>query len=155
MKDGGFSTSAFGALLTMNAVVVILCEVPLAMLIGKLPTRVPITVGAVCVFGGFFVNTLGTTWLVLVGGVLLWTVGEMLISPVAAAAATAAAPAGAEARYQSFLGFCQSTGMSLGPAFGVLLYGFGPLWPWLVSGVLGCVATPLVFRLLTTREVRT
>ncbi|MET8509986.1 MFS transporter, partial [Streptomyces sp. NPDC004787] len=152
MKDGGFSTSAFGALLTMNAVVVILCEVPLAMLIGKLPTRVPITLGAVCVFGGFAVNALGANWPVFVGGVLLWTVGEMLISPVAAAAATAAAPPGAEARYQSFLGFCQSTGMSLGPAFGVLLYGFGPLWPWLVSAALGVVAAPLVFRLLTVRQ---
>ncbi|MFF9198822.1 MFS transporter [Streptomyces sp. NPDC014779] len=152
MKDGGFSTSAFGALLTMNAVVVILCEVPLAMLIGKLPTRVPITLGAVCVFGGFAVNALGANWPVLIGGVLLWTVGEMLISPVAAAAATAAAPRGAEARYQSFLGFCQSTGMSLGPAFGVLLYGFGPLWPWLVSAGLGVVAAPLVFRLLTVRQ---
>ncbi|WP_197287690.1 MFS transporter [Streptomyces apocyni] len=154
MKDSGFSTSAFGALLTMNAIVVISCEVPLAMLIGKLPTRIPVTLGAVCVFGGFFVYALGVSWPFLIGGVLLWTVGEMLISPVAAAAATDAAPEGAGARYQSFLGFCQSTGMSLGPAFGVLLYGIGPLWPWLVSGAVGCVVAPLVFRLLTVRGVR-
>ncbi|MFF3919410.1 MFS transporter [Streptomyces sp. NPDC001852] len=154
MKDSGFSTSAFGALLTMNAVVVILCEVPMSLAVGKLPTRIPLTLGAACVFLGFFVNALGITWPFLIGGVLLWTVGEMLVSPVAAAAAAEAAPPEAGARYQSFLGFCQSTGMSLGPAFGVLLYGMGPLWPWIVSAALGCAATPLVFRLLSGGGVR-
>ncbi|MFF1462173.1 MFS transporter [Streptomyces sp. NPDC058330] len=154
MKDSGFSTSAFGALLTMNAVVVILCEVPLSMVIGRLPVHLPIGLGALCVFAGFSINVLGITWPFLVAGVLLWTLGEMLISPVAAAAATEAAPPGSGARYQSFLGFCQSTGMSLGPAFGVFLYGLGPLWPWIVSGVAGCVVTPLVYRLLRARAVR-
>ncbi|MFG3496188.1 MFS transporter [Streptomyces sp. NPDC047928] len=154
MKDSGFSTSAFGALLTMNAVVVILCEVPLSTVLGRLPVQVPIGLGALCVFGGFFVNSFGITWPVLIGGVLLWTLGEMLISPVAAAAATEAAPPGAGARYQSFLGFCQSTGMSMGPAFGVFLYGMGPLWPWIVSGVAGLVATPVLYRLLRARADR-
>lgn len=152
MKDSGFSTGAFGALLTLNAVVVIACEVPLSVVIQRWPVRVPICLGAVCVFGGYLVNAAGVTWPVLVAGVLLWTAGEMLISPVAAAAATAAAPPGAVARYQSVLGFCQSTGMSLGPAAGVFAYGLGATWPWLLSGVLGLLVTPALFRLLAGRR---
>ncbi|MFI6152650.1 MFS transporter [Kitasatospora sp. NPDC051170] len=152
MKDSGFSTGAFGALLTLNAVVVIACEVPLSVVIQRWPVRVPICLGAVCVFGGYLVNAAGVTWPVLVAGVLLWTAGEMLISPVAAAAATAAAPPGAVARYQSVLGFCQSTGMSLGPAAGVFAYGLGATWPWVLSGLLGLLVTPALFRLLAGRR---
>ncbi|WP_031065216.1 MFS transporter [Streptomyces sp. NRRL WC-3742] len=152
MKDSGFSTGAFGALLTLNAVVVIACEVPLSVVIQRWPVRVPICLGAVCVFGGYLVNAVGVTWPVLVAGVLLWTAGEMLISPVAAAAATAAAPPGAVARYQSVLGFCQSTGMSLGPAVGVFAYGLGATWPWVLSGLLGLLVTPALFRLLAGRR---
>ncbi|UGY91984.1 MFS transporter [Streptomyces gobiensis] len=154
MKENGFSTTAFGLLLTMNAVLVILCEIPLSMVVRKFTPQIPIVLGAVCVFGGFVVNATAVVWPVLIGGVLLWTLGEMLISPVAAAAATEAAPQGAGARYQSFLGFCQTTGMSLGPATGVFLYGLGPQVPWLASGALGCVVTVLLFRLLSRTSSR-
>ncbi|WP_017607093.1 MFS transporter [Nocardiopsis xinjiangensis] len=148
ITDAGFSTSVFGALLSLNAVFVIVFEVPIAMGVQRLPVRVPIVAGAVCVFGGFLINALGLGWAVLIIGVLFWTLGEILISPVAAATASNAAPAGAGARYQAFLGFCQMTGMSAGPALGVFLYGLGPQVPWLVSGVLGCLVAALFFWLL-------
>lgn len=148
VTDAGFSTGVFGALLSMNALLVILFEVPIAMGVQKLPVRVPIVFGAACVFAGFLVNAWGIGWAVLVGGVVLWTLGEILVSPVAAATASNAAPPGAGARYQAFLGFCQMTGMSAGPALGVFLYGLGPQVPWLVSGAMGVLVTALFFWLL-------
>lgn len=148
VTDNGFSAGLFGSLLAMNALLVIVFEVPIALGVQRLPVRIPIVLGAACVFVGFLVNALGIGWLVLIGGVLLWTLGEILVSPVSAAIASGAAPAGAGTRYQAFLGFCQMAGMSAGPALGVFLYGIDPQLPWLASGVLGFFVAFLFFWLL-------
>ena len=148
IHDAGHDSRVYGWLLTMNAVLVILFEIPLTRFSGQWRRRTAIALGAVCVCGGYAVYALGLSLAVLVLGVLLWTLGEILLAPVAAAFASESAPPGAEPKYQSLLGLCQSAGMAIGPAAGVYAYSYAHSLPWLLCAVALLVTAPGLFHLI-------
>ncbi|MFJ6737490.1 MFS transporter [Streptomyces sp. NPDC091279] len=148
VTGAGYSTGVYGGLLTLNAVVVILVEVPLSRFTGRWQRRTPLVLGTVCVCAGYAVNLAGISLPVLVLGVLTWTLGEVLMSPVAAAFATEAAPPGQEPLHLSFLSMCQTVGYAVGPAAGVYLYGRSPTLPWLLCAVLMVLTAPALYHLL-------
>jgi F0F1-type ATP synthase assembly protein I len=137
VTDAGFGAGAYGAILTANAVMVMCFEVPLSVLIRRVPSHVVAALGSACVVGGMAILALGLNWTVIIASVVLWTAGEILIAPTASDISAKAAPQGAVARYQSFLGFWQTAGMSVGPALGVFLYGVHSALPWWLAGVAG------------------
>ncbi|MEU6355752.1 MFS transporter [Streptomyces sp. NPDC047072] len=148
VRDSGYSTDVYGWLLTLNAVLVILVEVPLSRYTGRWRRRTPLVLGTVCVCAGYAVNLAGISLPVLVLGVLAWTLGEVLMTPVAAAFATEAAPPGQEPVYLSFLSMCQTVGYAVGPAAGVYAYGQDTALPWAVCAVLLVVSAPALYHLL-------
>ncbi|MEU9332322.1 MFS transporter [Streptomyces sp. NPDC048290] len=137
VTDAGFGAGTYGAMLTANAVIVLCCEVPVSVVIRRLPPQAVAAAGAACVIGGMAILALGIAWPVVIASVVLWTAGEILVTPTAAEIAARAAPRGAVARYQSFLVFWQTTGMSVGPALGVFLYGVHGDLPWWLAGGAG------------------
>ncbi|MFE2889506.1 MFS transporter [Streptomyces sp. NPDC059272] len=148
LHDSGQDAHVYGWLLAMNAIIVVVSEVSMTRYSGRWPRRTAIAAGAACVCGGYALNALGLSLAVLVTGVLVWTAGEMLLEPVAAAYASESAPPGDGPRYQALLGLCQSAGMSLGPALGVYLYGYGPTLPWLLCAGALLVTAPGLYRLI-------
>lgn len=144
--DAGFGAGAYGAMLTANAVIVLCFEVPVSVLIRRIPSHIVAALGSVCVVSGMAILALGINWTVIVASVVLWTAGEILVTPTASNISARAAPQGAVARYQSFLVFWQTTGMSVGPALGVFLYGVHGDLPWWLDGVAGAgIATGIYF----------
>ena len=141
IRDAPVNPAIYGYLLAGNAAMVVLCEVPATRYSSRWQTGNALAAGAFCVCAGYALNGAGLTLTVLVAGVLLWTLGEMLLAPVAAAYACEAAPPGLACRYQSRLALCQTGGRSLGPAAGVFLYGYDPRLPWLVCAVLLVITT--------------
>jgi len=86
---------------------------------------------------------------VVVGAVLLVTVGEMLYKPPATAHVADAAPDGLQGRYQSLYAGASVSGVVLAPLFGSAVYERAPslLWPaCLVIAVLAGVAVLLAGR---------
>lgn len=132
VREADYSTDVYGWLLTLNAVVVILVEVPLSRYTGRWQRRTPLILGTVFVCAGYAVNLAGISLPVLIIGVLSWTLGEVLMTPVAAAFATEAAPPSQESVYLSFLSMCQTVGYAVGPAAGVYAYGQHAALPWLM-----------------------
>jgi MFS family permease len=153
IRDAGHDDGVYGWLLTLNAVLVILFEIPLTRFSGRWQRRTAVALGAVCVCGGYGVYAFGLGLAVLVFGVLLWTLGEILLAPVAAAFASESAPPGAEPKYQSLLGLCQSAGMAVGPAAGVYAYSYTHTLPWLLCAAL-LITAPGLFLLIPRAAAR-
>jgi MFS family permease len=137
MLDHGFGPQVFGLLLSANALLVILLELPLSTVIRRWRPWVPIALGGGVVCAGFAINLLGISLPVLAAGVVGWTLGEILMAPMVSAVVAAIAAPALRSRYQATLTVAQSTGFSIGPAVGVGAYAISPRLPWLLCALVG------------------
>jgi MFS family permease len=137
MRDHGFGPQVFGLLLSANALLVILLELPLSTVIRRWRPWVPIALGGGIVCAGFAINWFGISLPLLVAGVAAWTIGEILMAPMVSAVVAAIAAPALRSRYQATLTVAQSTGFSIGPAIGVGAYAVSPRLPWLLCAVIG------------------
>ncbi|GHH69070.1 MFS transporter [Streptosporangium violaceochromogenes] len=132
---------SYAALITINAVLVILVELPLSGWTRRLPWWRPLVLGTVLMAVGIPLSgAAGPYWLIVIG-VLTWTVGEILFSPVIATAVADLSADDRIGRYQSYLSTTQACAFAFGPAIGIFVYGIGPALLWggcLVVGAL-CV----------------
>ena len=118
----GFNEAGVGGPLALNALLIVLLEMPLLRCVEHLrPLRVA-GVGALLVCGGLALLGLhgrGATALV---AVLMWTLGEMLALPMTHAAVAERAPLGASGRYMGAYALAFSTAFVAGPMLGSLVY---------------------------------
>ncbi|HEU0130091.1 MAG TPA: MFS transporter [Mycobacteriales bacterium] len=145
LTERGFSTQVYGALISVNGVVIILSEFWISGRTRRYrPPRV-MAIGAVTLGGGYaLMGTVGRSLPLLLATVLVWTLGEMLGSPTSQAYLAAIAPQDLRGRYAGGLGLAWSLAFTVGPLLGgtALAVGHGTLW--VGSGVLA-VASGLVF----------
>ncbi len=155
LAAGGHTPRLFGALLALNAAIVIAAELPISSLTRRGPPRVPLAAGAGLIAAGMATCLASGATLVVAGGVLVWTFGEMLLAPVAGDAIAEIAPDGKVARYQSYLVAAQTLGFALGPAGGALIYAHVASTLPLVCAIVGFAAVVLILvagRLSTERQ---
>jgi predicted MFS family arabinose efflux permease len=152
MKAHGYSFELFGALLSANAVAVILLELPLATVIRRWAAWAPLAAGAALICGGYAFYGIDLSLPILLTGVAVWTSGEMLLSPVAPAAAVMMSSPRSHSSYQAALAVAQTAGQTIGPALGVLAYSINPELPWWGCGVAGLFAVGAIMASLKTRE---
>ncbi|TDW75144.1 MFS transporter [Kribbella pratensis] len=140
LRDAGTPAVAYGVLIGVSSVVIVLLEAPLAVrLRGHRANRV-IAIGFALVGAGLAI--LGV-WPALVGATLaivVITAGEMLYKPTATAHVADAAPEGMVGRYSSLYAAASISGMFLAPALGGSAYQHvpGALFP--VAAALAVVA---------------
>lgn len=124
VRADGLSAAAYGALLSLNGLLIATLELPLTTLTQRLPVRPTIAAGLLLIGVGFTVNAI-TRGVPLLGlSVVLWTIGEMVHSPVIAAHIATLAPPRLAGRYQG-------------------LFGRSPLALWPLCGALGVIAAAL------------
>ncbi|MFI5693514.1 MFS transporter [Kribbella sp. NPDC051586] len=140
LRDAGTPAFAYGVLIGVGSVVIVVFEAPLAVrLRGHRATRV-IAIGFALVGVGLAI--LGF-WPVLVGATLanvVITAGEMLYKPTATAYVADAAPEGMVGRYSSLYAAASISGMFLAPAIGGSVYQHAPHVLFPVAGALAVVA---------------
>jgi MFS family permease len=76
-----FAPAVFGAMFTLNTVLIVLFEIPLNAAIVAWPHRRVLVLGACFTGLGFGGLALAHNLVELAGAVVLWTIGEMLYSP--------------------------------------------------------------------------
>jgi MFS family permease len=143
VKSLGFTTSAYGMLVSLNGALIICFELAITNIVRK---RRPQSVIA----AGYFLSGIGLaqtafahTMPALALTVTIWTIGEMVSSPMAGAYVAMLAPPQQRGRYMGFLSLSQSFGMCIGPLIGTLVYQHDPMLVWAGCALLGCAAAAL------------
>ncbi len=140
----GFPVSTFGALISLNAVIVATLELPSTSLTSRLPVRPAIAAGFLLFALGFGWNAFANTLPMLALGVVLWSIGEILALPILAAHVADLAPEHMRGRYQAAFNLTFATGFTLGPAVGTALWAASPRGIWIACFAADAAAAALV-----------
>lgn len=140
----GFSGKVYGALISFNGVLVVLCELPLTTITQRFPARRVMALGYILIGVGFAMSAFARTVPTLAMVVLVFTLGEMTTMPVASAYIADLAPAQFRGRYMGVSGLTWATAFILGPILGMAVFGINPMLLWISCGVLGLVAAGII-----------
>lgn len=146
------SVQLIGELLSANAIAVVLFELPLATLLRRCPSWLPLSIGAGLICGGYAIYLVGVSLTVVIIGVAAWTLGEMFVTPFSSATASTMARGGEAAAYQGVLQVARTTGLVAGPAIGVFTYAIGRTVPWWGCAGAGLVAIGIIVTILRNRQ---
>jgi len=140
----GFSTSTYGVLISLNGVLVVLCELPLTTVTRRFPARRVMALGYLLIGLGFASNLLPRTLVLLVCTTMLFTLGEMVSMPVGGAYVADLAPESQRGLYMGTYGLVWSLAFICGPSGGMMLFSINPALLWTLCGLLGVVAAVII-----------
>ena len=144
VRESGLSNAAYGALVSLNGLIIVFLELPLTGVTQRLPQRPVIAAGMLLIGVGFGLTALAHTFPLLAATVLIWTLGEIVGAPVASAYVANIAPAHLRGRYQGAWGMTWGLAFVLGPVLGTRLFSWSPTGFWAICAGLGAVAAVLV-----------
>ena len=140
MRRNGLSAAGYGALLSMNGMAVVVLQ-PLStrFIAGRDPARI-LALGALLVGLGWGCNAVAASAAAYAAAILVWTLGEVLVTPVASAVVSNLAPEHLRGRYQGAWSMSWAFAACAGPGTGAWVLGrFGPVALWLGCGTMGLV----------------
>jgi MFS family permease len=136
----GFSPATYGAIISFNGVLIVLCELPLTMITRRYPARRVMAIGYGLVGLGFALNAFARTVPALISCITVFTFGEMVVMPVSSAHIAGLAPAHMRGRYMGAYSLVFASALVLAPGLGMKLLAFHPMTLWFGCGALGGVA---------------
>lgn len=139
-----FSSAAYGSLISLNGLLIVMLELPIASITQRLPPRPVMAVGLLMLGLGFGLTGLALTIPLLALAVVTWTLGEISFMPVAGAYVADVAPVHLRGRYQGAWGTSFGLAFVLGPAVGTAIYSLGPRLLWAGCVAMGGLAALLV-----------
>ena len=140
-RGGAEVESLYGTLMALNALVVVVCQVPITRLIERLRPGPVLAAGALCYGAGYGAVALSVAPLPLAGAVVLLTLGEVLFFPLAGAVTAELAPAARRGRWFGWLMVAYGLGAILSPLLGGwVLTRWGDAALWACSPPLGLAA---------------
>lgn len=132
----GYATTVFGALASLNALMVILLEVPFTGVTQRFQTRTAIAAGFALTGLGlsFYSLPLGLAGFIL--ATVVWTMGEVVASPSMFAYPGLVAPPAMRGRYIAAATVASQAGYSIGPMVGTAIWaGLGGHVFWIIGAV--------------------
>jgi MFS family permease len=109
------------------------------------PTRT-IAVGYLLVGFGFALSGAAQTIPMLALVVIIFTIGEMVAMPIAAAYITDNVAPEMRGRYMGVYGLVWALGLTFGPSIGLRLHTHNPTWLWSACAALGVIAACTVLK---------
>lgn len=149
VKSLGYATSTYGVLLSINGMLIVAFELLITSFVRRFRPQPVIAFGYLLSGVGFALNLFARTVPQLAGTVVVWTLGEMISSPVAGAYAAQIAPERYRGRYMGLLMTMWSLGLIFGPLIGTWTFAHNPQILWIACGI-GGICTALL--LLTTHH---
>jgi MFS family permease len=141
----GFSDATYGALLSLNGLLVVLIELPLTTRSRRFPSRPVMAVGYLLMGAGLALNAVFASLPALIIGMSVFTLGEMIYAPVAGAYVSSLAPARMRGRYMGAWGFSNSLSLMVGPSLGMMVFARSPVVLWLAcAGLAGLAALTIL-----------
>jgi MFS family permease len=148
MRGLGLSPAVYGLMFTLNTLLIVALEVPLNGAMAAWPIPGSLALGAFFSGAGFGALALaGSAWQVA-ATVVVWTFGEMITFPAAAAYASHLAPADRQGAYMGAYSMTSAAAFAVGPWAGarLLAQGGGNLL-WGSTFLCGVLAAALFWRL--------
>jgi MFS family permease len=140
IQASGHPVQLYGVLLSLNAFVVICCEIVLTRFVQRMPARLAVALGIGLVGVGFAMYALGPGVAVLVAATLVWTLGEIVGTPTASAYPGWIASPAMRGRYLAAAAFSQQVGYAAGPALGLAIWTVWGSGLWWLCGLVTVVA---------------
>jgi MFS family permease len=149
----GFSAATYGALVSVNGVLIILFELAITAFVQRFALLPVVATGYLFVGIGFALTGLAHTIPALAGTVVVWTLGEMINAPAASAWVAKIAPERFRGRYLGMLSVAWSIGLLAGPPIGTLVFERNPAALWTACLLLGVISSTTLF--LQSRRIAT
>jgi len=137
----GVPASGYGWLMTLNAGMVVLFQFMITRRISNRPPMLILALGSLLYVIGFGMYGFVNVYLMFMLAMMIITIGEMVIIPVAQAYVGNAAPEDMRGRYSGVMGFSWMIPWMIGPLLAGLIMDNGdPNWVWYGSAILGMIA---------------
>jgi MFS family permease len=131
----------YGFLLSLNAAMVVFLQFPITRRIEDRPPMVMMAIGSALYAIGFAMFGLVNDYSMFVWAMVIITVGEMIVAPVAQALTSLLAPEDMRGRYMAVFGFSWGIPFAIGPLLaGVILDNLDPHYLWYAAGIVGLLA---------------
>ena len=147
------SEASYGALFTLNCLLIVFLEVPINIATAHWPHRRTLSLGALLFGIGFGALAFAWDFWSAAFTVVIWTFGEMFFFPGMAAYLTDIAPVSRRGEYMGLSQMVMGLAFMIGPWAGLLVLDrFGPKALWLSTFALGLGAAMLMSRLAEPRR---
>jgi MFS family permease len=143
VSDVGLSARDFGLLIGLNGLVVLVLELPTTGAVSRYRPEYVLAIGNLLIGAGLALTGFMNGMVLLSATVLIWTLGEMMSSSVAAAYLGSLTPPRMAGRYQGLYGAAYTIGTGAGPLIGGAVYAIGPWALWALVGAAGLLAAQL------------
>jgi MFS family permease len=153
--DAELSLWWYGAVVTLNAVVVVTLEVPLTRFVQAWPLRVVALAGFGLIAFGYATYAIAILPIFLILGTLIWTASEIIGGPTTFAYPGMVAPAHLRGRYFGAQQTAIGLALTVGPVAGVTLWNELGQGVWLCAaavGLLSAVCARIGMRLPSSAE---
>jgi predicted MFS family arabinose efflux permease len=154
VQDLHQSTAFYGALFTLNTVMIVFIEVPLNAATSHWPHSRGLALGAFLFALGSGLFGFATGPLLVLVGMAIWTIGEMLLFPQAAAFVAEIAPQARRGQYMGAYSLALSVAFIIGPWLGTVTYAhLGPGVLWSGVFVAGLISTLMMLRVSVQHRI--
>jgi MFS family permease len=137
----GIPESGYGWLMTLNAGMVVLFQFIITRRISDKPPMLILAMGSMLYVIGFGMYGFVSSYLFFMLAMVIITVGEMIVVPVAQAYVGEVAPEDMRGRYSGVMGFSWMIPWMIGPLLAGLIMDNGdPNWVWYGCAILGTIS---------------
>jgi len=143
VSDVGLSARDFGLLIGLNGLVVLVLELPITGAVSRYRPEYVLAIGNLLIGAGLALTGFMNGMVLLAATVLVWSLGEMMSSSVAAAYLGSLTPPRMAGRYQGLYGVAYTIGTGAGPLVGGAVYAIGPWALWTLVAAAGLLAAQL------------
>jgi MFS family permease len=151
----GIAEAQLGILFTINGIAVVLFQWPAARLSNRIGVRWGLVFGCLLYALGYFSVSFASAFPLLIGSMIVITLGEVTFSPTSMAAVANMAPEQRIGRYMGFFGLTEALGWSVGPFIGGILFDALYTAPGALWGIIAMIGmTAAVGFAATTRSKR-
>ena len=137
---GGHGEQVYGWLMGLNGLLIVLFELPLTSLTRNHPGPKVMMVGYLISGVGIGLSALGGSVALMAVVMVVFTLGEMISSPVGHHYVAALAPDDMRGRFMGVLGISWGSAAMVGPAFGIALFEQSPALLWIACFGLSALA---------------
>ena len=137
----GVPESGYGMLISMNAVIVILFQIPLTRRIEKFKPMVMMAIGSSLFAIGYLSYAFTKSYVQYALAMVVITIGELIFEPVRQASVASFAPEQMRGRYMAIEGHSISIAYAIGPLLAGRVFDSGsPNWLWYSAGMIGTIS---------------